>query len=493
VTVSRPSADRPEDVDVLATPEAGNLVIRGGTIRVVGYGLSILVSVASAPFLIRHLGVAEYGRFVTVMSLIMILASITDAGLSTVGLREYAVREASERHALMRQLLGLRMLLTVVGAVVVGAVVAAGKSHQVPVGGFMIAAVGLLLLVIQHTAAIPLSSELRLGLITALDFVRNVLATALTLVFVVLGRGLLAFLFVPVPVGLAILLLTLVAAGTRMPLRPAIDVAFARRLLRDTLPYAAATAVGVIFYRVGIVLLSLVSTQAQVGYFSASFRVTETLAAIPALLATSAFPVVARAARENSERLAYALQRMFEVSVIVGLWFVFGTIIAAHPAIYLVAGGAFSPSVRVLQIQGAALLATFLVGTWGFALLGLRRHGALLVANLIALAAGAAATVVLGRDHGAEGAAIGLTCVEYGLAAMYAVALMRTRPDLRVSLRVLPRALLAAAVASAVVLTGLPRFVDLLVATVVYFAVLSVLRAIPEELGAAFRLARRAG
>ena len=59
--------------------------------------------------------------------------------------------------------------------------------------------------------------------------------------------------------------------------------------------------------------MSLVSTAVETGYFSASFRIVEVLIAVPAMLVTAAFPILARAARDDAARLRYALQKLFEV------------------------------------------------------------------------------------------------------------------------------------------------------------------------------------
>lgn len=57
--------------DVLDTGRAGGMAIRGGALRVLAYGAALLLSLVSVPFMTRHLGVADYGRYVTVASIIL--------------------------------------------------------------------------------------------------------------------------------------------------------------------------------------------------------------------------------------------------------------------------------------------------------------------------------------------------------------------------------------------------------------------------------------
>ncbi len=52
-----------------------------------------MLGVGTAALLLRHLGVAESGRYVTVMSLVAIAGTVADAGLNITGSRELALRD----------------------------------------------------------------------------------------------------------------------------------------------------------------------------------------------------------------------------------------------------------------------------------------------------------------------------------------------------------------------------------------------------------------
>jgi O-antigen/teichoic acid export membrane protein len=478
-----PTVPPVENADVLGTAAAGGLVIRGSALRVGGYALNVLVSVLAAPFLIRHLGVAGYGRFVAVTSLAMIVAAVSDAGLNTIGLREYAVRGAAERVLFLRTLLGIRVLLTIAGLALVAVVLGAAGSERLPVAGFALVGAGLVLTVIQHTYTIPLTAHLRLGTVTALDLARSLATTGLVLAFVAAGLGLNAFFGLSIPVGVIVLTLTVALVRKSVPLLPQFRIRETWTLLRDTLAFAAASALGFVYYRIAIVVLALISTQRETGFFSASFRVVETLTVVPVLLVSTAFPVLARAAHDDHRRFGYALQGLFDVSLIVGAWFALTTAIAAEPAIRLIAGGHFSPSISVLQIQAASLLATFLAGASGYALLAQRRHAVLVGVNGIALMLAVVLTVALAHSHGADGAAIAVTAAEFVLAGLQWWGLVRRRRSLRPSLRRVSPVLLAAAAAGACAFVpGLPDLAAAAVASIVYLAVLLLFRAIPQEL-----------
>ena len=82
----RPDRGAGEAPDVLDTTAAGPLVIRGGILRALGYGTSSLLALLGIAMVTRHLGVADFGRFQTVIALITVVATLTDAGMATLGL-----------------------------------------------------------------------------------------------------------------------------------------------------------------------------------------------------------------------------------------------------------------------------------------------------------------------------------------------------------------------------------------------------------------------
>src|SRR5258708_4780462 len=95
--------------DVLTSAEAGSKVIRGSAWRVGGNVVGIAAGLATATLLLRHLGVAESGRYVTVLSLVAIASSVVDLGLNVSASRELALHERAGRRALMANILGQRL------------------------------------------------------------------------------------------------------------------------------------------------------------------------------------------------------------------------------------------------------------------------------------------------------------------------------------------------------------------------------------------------
>jgi O-antigen/teichoic acid export membrane protein len=435
--------------------------------------------------------VVDFGRYSAVTSLIAIVAALTEAGLGALGTRELSVRPHAGRIALMRELLGIRLALTVVG---VGGALAfawlAGYGSQL-VLGTILAGAGLVFYVVQAMLGLPLAVELRVGWITVAELVRQAVYLLVIVGLVLAGAGLVPLLGATIPGGIVGLAITMRLVRGRVPYRPSASRAVWREILRDGLPIAAAGAIYSLYFRVVILLMTLLAAGIQTGYFALSFRIVEVAVLLPGTVVWTMLPVFARAARDDQARLAFAFGLTTEVAVLGGAALTLLGIVGAPLAIGFLTGSATGPAIEVLRIQSVSLIPVFLNVVFGVTFVAMRRHRDMIAVNLLALAVtvGAAFALVPGLE--ARGGAAAAAGGEWALLIAYVVVLARARPDVRVSLRTVPHAALAFAAALAagelVHVPVVPNVASVALAALVFAAVLLVTRAVPRELVRALR------
>jgi O-antigen/teichoic acid export membrane protein len=483
-----------EEPDLLDTPAAGPAAIRGATLRVGSYVVGALLSVVSGALLFRHLGLIGAGRYTIVLSMVALVSGLADGGLTSIGMRELSVQGGAERRVLASDLLGLRIVISALGiAGMFAFAVLAGYPGTV-VTGVLIGGAGLMLQSIQSTLSVSLLSRLRLGWVSAIGLVSQATTVVLIAALVLAGAHLLAFIAVTIPAGALALAITVVKVRGDVPLMPTMHRERWHRLVRMVLPYSVAVAATAIYLQMSVVLVSLVANERQLGLFSASFRVVLALVVIPGLLVSSVFPIFARAARDDAARLAYAVDRVFQSSLILGVWMALGVAIGAPLAIQIITGGgAFKAASGVLAIQGLALGALFVGSVWGSVLLSLQRLRTIMYFNVGALTLGATLVAVLASLDGARGAAIGTAATESIAALVGGIVVVRADPRLRPSLATLPRVALAGACGAAPALFPAPVIVKLVLSSAIYAAALVLLRVVPDELIEEVRRLRGAG
>ena len=69
----------------------------------------------------------------------------------------------------------------------------------------------------------------------------------------------------------------------------------------------------VVYFRVLMIMISLLASHDETGLFATSFQVFAVLFSLPLLVLSSALPLLSVAGRDDGERLRFGLQRMTEV------------------------------------------------------------------------------------------------------------------------------------------------------------------------------------
>jgi O-antigen/teichoic acid export membrane protein len=470
---------------VLDGAHIGRRYIRGSAVRIGAYLVTVLMSIGSVPLVTRHLGPAGFGRFATASSIVFIIGGFTEAGLNAYGVREYASGRA-DKERMLRNLVGLRVSMTGFAVLCVAGVAALIGAERTIIYGILISGGGLMATITGENFGIPISAELRLTAASLLLVIQQFILCTGYVILVVIGAGVLPFLAVTAASGAGLLLSTTVVMRGHLSTLPLFDRRVWKDILRQTLPYAAASAVGIIYFREALVLTSaLAHTDPihQAGLYSTAFRIVEVLTMMPYYLVLAGFPILARAVYKGDHgRLGYALQRFVDMGWLLGAWVVISIFFGAKFGILVIGGHQYRAAAPILQIQGLSVLASFMVAIYSSVLLSLRDARELIKANAIAVVVATVVSVALIPSMGAKGAAIAAVAAETSLAIAYAVYLHTTRPDLRVSLAVLPRVGLAAAVSAAITwVLPLSSAESLFVFTALYLVASVVLRTIPFE------------
>ena len=475
--------------DALDRPDASRITAHGTALRLVSYGASLAVSVIAIRLLTTHLGTG-FGTYTVVSSIAFVAVGSTDAGLWSLGLREGTNASPEHRRDLLANLLGLRLALCLVGiAAGVLFTVLTGRASSLALG---VAAVGLGLTIVmlQQAVSIHLQLDLRYAVVAALELVKTVALTLTYAVLVVLGAGLDSFYWAPAISGLALVAATAFVVPLAL-FRPRFHRPSWTRMARAVVPYAIATAVAILYFRVTQIAMEYLATPEETTEYALAFRVVEVLTVIPGLVAASALPLIARARTTGDERLRSLAKSLAETALLAGLGLATATAAFAPIAIRVIGGGPDSPSVGVLQLLAVALAFTFPLSIWSFLLLGIEHLRSISISGGIAAASALVLAVALIPTYGATGGAIATVGAEGILACALLIALVRIDRALVPSLLRFARPLLAVIPAAIIIvftrnagllapLTAIPVFV--------LFALL--LRTVPPEIWDVARMRR---
>ena len=316
----------------------------------------LLLMLVAAP----ALGVARFGSYQFAFAATSMLAVCTDLGMSVWTTRALA-RDRTRAPAIVSTALRLRLLAAGPYLVIVTvAALVTGPGDA----AWALALLGLAALVnavLDYFDAVfrgfeRLGDEARLNVArAAFTLVAGVVALRLRPTPGALAAGLLAGVTGTAGYGLWLLRRRYGLGFTRAPSVPGLG----GEVIAEALPLWLATLLSLLYFKGDIVILKVFSTDAEIGAYSAAYKVFEGLMIVPAVVLAATFTPLARA-KGDPER-----QRRWEgglVLVLLALGALVGAVTYLQSAriVGLVYRGGFARAVPSLRVLAAAVPILFL-------------------------------------------------------------------------------------------------------------------------------------
>jgi O-antigen/teichoic acid export membrane protein len=423
-------------------------VARNTAAQALGKAAVLAAGAASIAIATRYLGAAGYGSFALALALVQMLGVLADAGLATVVVREIS-RERFDTAELLGAALTLRLLLGVAVVALAGLLsLALPYSPDVRVA-ILIAGVPFLLGLATSTLATVFQARLQMGRAAIADVAGRLAALAALAAVVAADLGFLAVV-ASTAVGAAVTLAATVALVRRLtPVRR--GRMQWRELLVPAVPLGVTLAVNEIYFRADTFILSLFRPFAEVGHYTLAYRAFELLAVFPAIVMTSAFPLLSRYVHDRRDLAARVLDTTADLFVAVAVPLAAGGLVLAPELVRWLAGDGFGGSATPLRLLLCATGAAWISGLLGYALIAADRQRSLLGLSAAALALNLALNLALVPAYGPDAAAaVAVGCEALMLGGGW--WLVRRHLALTPRLRLLWRALVAAAAMTALLL-----------------------------------------
>lgn len=165
------------------------------------------------------------------------------------------------------------------------------------------------------------------------------------------GRGILALIITFVAFQYGIMFVYAYFIGRYIaPLTWQFDLKFIITILRDVKTFAVLAILSGLFSRPEVIILSLLSSVAQVGFYSAALRVINIWQLIPRIYMMNVFPVISRDFKQGDVNAYRLVNNSIRYLLALSLPVMVGIIVAADPIIKLLFGSGFRASVTPLRL-----------------------------------------------------------------------------------------------------------------------------------------------
>lgn len=381
----------------------GAVVVSGAAqfgAKIVLFVLNIVAALA----IVRYLGPATYGDYIFVLSFTAIFGLLSELGVNKVAARDMTRDEAAAPAIIGTAIVGQVMLAAF------GWAAAQAVFTLLPDQSHLRTAVAIAsLLYFTDSFALAFSTIFQVRLALQYDAVARVVAqaldTALILWLIEVNADLLWLIAAPVITGAVGVLVA--AAVVRWRFRT--PVRFERQrlapLISEAIPVGLTSIVVIAYLRLDSVLLGILGTSEDVGYYGAASRPVEYLILALAVLVNVLFPLLARWYGVDPRRFAALFAHGASALLAVSLPIAVLVLVFAGEVVALLYPPEFAESALILRVLVGSVVLTVL-GAWaGFALLSARQQRIVLVCNSVALALNVALNLALIPGYAYMGAA----------------------------------------------------------------------------------------
>ena len=368
----------------------------------------------------RQLELADFGKYSFVVAFYLVFELISFFGLQNFLPREIGRR----REEAGKYFVHAAALVGAVALVLVAAMNGVAAVYGLARDTYLAAVVASFALVPASLGAAAESTFIgieKAEFITLLTFVKRALVTGISIFVLWLGHGVIALLVVRAAVEFA-------SASLSVPLclwqtrggGVRLDIAFVRRLLRGVMPFAGLAVLASIYWRLDVLLLQRLVGPAEVGIYSASYRLMFLLTLVPESFMNAVYPNLARTWREDRGQFVRLAERSLRYLVAFALPAAAGAYVLAEPVVLLIYEVDFARSVAVFSLLIFAVIPIYVNNVFYRALFAAEQQMKsvlILVVNIVVMTA--SGLVLIPRWHAVGAAAALLISLATAFAQNY--------------------------------------------------------------------------
>jgi O-antigen/teichoic acid export membrane protein len=181
---------------------------------------------------------------------------------------------------------------------------------------------------------------------------------------------------------------------------------FARNLLWEMRVFAALSLLSALFAQPEVIILSLISNEEEIGYYSAANKLVGFWYLMSQIYMTNVYPVLSRSYRLAEEKFQIIQNKSIKYLLAISLPLTAGIVGAATPAIRLFYGPGFEAAVLPLQVMALNIPLAYVSAVLWRVLAARNRQDAVLWVRIITLGIRLGGGYLMTRSWGVLGASI---------------------------------------------------------------------------------------
>ena len=450
-------------------------------IQIIGKAISTVIGVVVIGMLTRYLGQAGFGQYTTIMAFLQFFGVLVDMGLYIILVKKISEPNV-DQDSLVSNIFTLRLISAVIFLGLAPIIVLFFPYPAIVKLGILITTLSFLGITLNQALAGVFQKNLRMDKVAIAEVVGRIILIVSTYLVIKADLGLLWVMGSVVAGSLINFFITFLFSKQFVKIRLSFDFQVWKNIIKETWPIALSIAFNLVYFKADTIILSLFHRAEDVGIYGASYKVLEVLTTFPAMFAGLILPLLAGAwAIQNIEKFKRVLQKAFDFLVMVAVPLVVGILFLAQPIMNLIAPE-FTDSPRVLQLLIIATATIFIGNLFGNTVVAINKQKTMMWLYLGVAVISLAGYLIFIPKYSYFGAA-GMTIASEILITISAGLIVCLTVKSWLSFKMFAKVLIASAIMGGILyfLAGYNLFILLVVAVIVYFVVLYLLKGITKE------------
>lgn len=358
------------------------------------YGVAVLGWITTV-IIIRTLTPSDFGQYSVVFSVLGIIGIVSELRLSRVVLQR-VMRGDDDPNEVVSSYTTLRLVIGAIAYLLAMAVVWIGDYPAQVVQATAVG--GLVIIILSGAYGLTLLFEARLwlGSIAASNFWAQVAQLSFTAVVAAIGIGsviLFAWANVVNAVVTALWLLWALRNVARVRLR--LDGRWWLEWLKEGAPLAIGAALDTIYFRIDILMLSLLDTFRAVAVYGVGYKFSDLLGAVPVAIVTPAMTLMVQAWPSDTARFRETFRHTLILLAVGSIGAAVGFGVFAEPLLIHLYGNAYAKGADAARLLVAGQALHFFTALGFVTLVSVGRNRLYPIATLTGVALNVALNIVL--------------------------------------------------------------------------------------------------
>ena len=376
----------------------------------VGSLLIALGGVAVVRITTHRLGPSEYGTFALIVTYVTLFTMLADLGITAMTSIELGKQQA-DHSSILSSALSFRVAvsLALIPLIQVSALIL--YPHETGLFRIALAVMSLdvLFATLQVTLSTAFIASVRGDRIAVLNVINRALYVFGVIVVAVERGSYLGYVCAYVGADLVTALMYAVAVRKLIVLRWSSNLAQWRQMATVALPLGAIQIIGSIYLSVASIMVSLICTKEELGWYSLAFSAVVVVLTVPMFLMQALIPSLVEATKETARRL---VNGACYLAYCVGMLLAVCGVVLRQDAVLALGGPKFIPASIPFAILFLTVPLTSLLTVFSYASISLEQYRPLFRLGICVLVLNIAVNAILIPKFGPSGAATALVISE---------------------------------------------------------------------------------